>query len=151
MKNLVKIIEGITVKNEEFRKVLYAAKHCQIVVMALKPKEESGVEVHMLDQIVRIEEGTGEAIVDGVRTVISAGCAKHVPAGARHNIINTGSVPLKLTTLYTPPNPWDGGVHHSRTHAQKDNEIFHGAKTQYSATAPDDTRQAGLACQGNPS
>jgi mannose-6-phosphate isomerase-like protein (cupin superfamily) len=151
MKNFVKIIEDITVKNEEFRKVLYAAKHCQIVVMALKPTEETGMEVHKLDQIIRIEEGTGEAVLDGVRTVLSAGCAKHVPAGANHNIINTGRVPLKLTTLYTPPNPWDGGAHHARTNAKKDNQNLHGEKTEYRATASDDTHQGGLTYQGNPS
>ena len=78
-------------KNEEFRRVLYTAKHCQLVVMALKPKEEIGMEVHTLDQFFRVEEGTGEAVLDGVRTVMSAGFAVLVPAGVNHNIINTGS------------------------------------------------------------
>lgn len=130
MKGFVKNIEDITVKNEEFRRVLYTAKHCQLVVMALKPKEEIGMEVHTLDQFFRVEEGTGEAVLDGARTVISAGFAVLVPAGANHNIINTGSVPLKLYTLYAPPNHRDGVVHHTRADAEKDNEHFDSKTTE---------------------
>ena len=81
--------------------------------MALKPKEEIGAEVHKLDQFFRVE-GDGEAVLDGVRTAIRAGFAIVVPAGAKHNIINTGSVPLKLYTLYAPPNHRDGVVHRCR-------------------------------------
>ena len=111
MKGFVQDIEGLAVKNNEFRRVLYTAKHCQLVIMALKPKEEIGAEVHTLDQFFRVEEGTGEAVLDGVRTVIRAGFAVVVPAGAKHNIINTGEVSLKLYTLYAPPNHRDGVVH----------------------------------------
>lgn len=75
MKGFVKDIESIAVKNEEFRRVLYTAKNCQLVVMALMPNEEIGAEVHTLDQFFRVEEGTGEAIIDGVRTAIQAGFA----------------------------------------------------------------------------
>src|SRR5664279_3995359 len=100
MKGFVQDIEGLAVKNNEFRRVLYTAKYCQLVVMALKPKKEIGAEVHKLDQFFRVEEGAGEAVLDGVRTAIKAGFAVVVPAGANHNIINTGSVPLKLYTLY---------------------------------------------------
>ena len=114
MKGFVQDIEGLAVKNNEFRRVLYTAKHCQLVVMALKPKEEIGAEVHKLDQFFRVEEGTGEAVLDGVRTAIRAGFAIVVPAGTNHNIINTGNVPLKLYTLYAPPNHRDGVVHHTR-------------------------------------
>lgn len=96
MTGFVKDIEGIAVENEEFRRVLYTAKNCQLVVMALKPKEEIGAEVHHLDQFFRIEEGVGEVVLDGLRTPVSAGFAVLVPAGANHNIINTGSGPLKL-------------------------------------------------------
>ena len=71
MKGFVKDIEGLTVKNYEFRRVLYTAKNCQLVVMALKSKEEIGMEVHKLDQFFRVEEGTGEAVLDGVHTAIS--------------------------------------------------------------------------------
>ena len=84
--------------------------------MALKPKEEIGAEVHKLDQFFRVEEGTGEAVLDGVRTAIQAGFAVVVPAGTNHNIVNTGSVPLKLYTLYAPPNHRDGVLHLSLIH-----------------------------------
>jgi mannose-6-phosphate isomerase-like protein (cupin superfamily) len=130
MNGFVQDIEGLAVKNEEFRRVLYTAKHCQLVVMALKPKEEIGAEVHQLDQFFRVEEGSGEAVLDGVRTAIQAGFAVIVPAGTNHNIINTGSVPLKLYTLYAPPNHRDGVVHHTRADAQADNEHFDGKTTQ---------------------
>jgi mannose-6-phosphate isomerase-like protein (cupin superfamily) len=130
MKGFVQDIEGLAVKNEEFRRVLYTAKHCQLVVMALKPKQEIGAEVHKLDQFFRVEEGTGEAVLDGVRTAIRSGFAVVVPAGAKHNIINTGDVTLKLYTLYAPPNHRDGVVHHTRDDAEADNEQFDGKTTE---------------------
>jgi len=130
MKGYVQNIESIAVNNEEFRQVLYTAKNCQLVVMALKPKEEIGAEVHKLDQFFRVEEGTGEAVLDGVSTKISTGFAVLVPAGMNHNIINTDSVPLKLYTIYSPPNHRDGVIHHTRTDAEKDNEHFDGKTTE---------------------
>lgn len=130
MKGYVQDIERITVKNEEFRRVLYTAKHCQLVVMALKPGEEIGAEVHQLDQFFRVEEGAGEAVLDGVCTAISAGFAVLVPAGTSHNIINTGRLPLKLYTLYAPPNHRDSVVHHTRANAEMDSEYFDGKTTE---------------------
>lgn len=131
MNGFVQDIERLSVENDDFRRVLYTAKHCQLVLMALKPGEEIGVEVHnTLDQFFRVEEGTGEAILDGVRTHIRAGFAVVVPAGANHNIINTGSVPLKLYTLYAPPNHRDGVHHHTRKEAEADNEHFDGKTTE---------------------
>jgi len=130
MKGFVKNIEDIAVENDAFRRVLYTAKNCQLVVMALKPKEEIGMEVHKLDQFFRVEEGAGEAVLDGVRTAISAGFAVLVPAGTNHNIINTGSVPLKLYTLYAPPNHRDGVLHRTRDEAEADNEHFDGRTTE---------------------
>jgi mannose-6-phosphate isomerase-like protein (cupin superfamily) len=130
MKGFVKNIEEISVKNEDFRQVLYTAKNCQLVVMALKPKEEIGMEVHKLDQFFRVEEGTGEAILDDVRTAISEGFAVLVPAGTNHNIINTGTDPMKLYTLYAPPNHRDGVVHHTRAEADADDEHFDGKTTE---------------------
>jgi mannose-6-phosphate isomerase-like protein (cupin superfamily) len=97
--------------------------------MALKPKEEIGAEVHQLDQFFRVEEGTGEAVLEGVRTPIRAGFAVLVPAGTRHNIINTGSAGLKLYTVYSPPNHRDGVVHHTRAAAEADHEHFDGKTT----------------------
>jgi mannose-6-phosphate isomerase-like protein (cupin superfamily) len=130
MKGYVQNIEDIAIKNKDFRQVLYTARNCQLVVMSLKPKEEIGMEVHKLDQFFRVEEGTGEAILDGVHTVISPGFAVIVPAGANHNIINTGSASMKLYTLYSPPNHRDGVVHHTRAEAEADNEQFDGKTTE---------------------
>ena len=130
MKGFVQNIERLAVGNDDFRHVLYTAKHCQLVVMSLKPKEEIGAEVHKLDQFFRVEEGSGEAVLDGVRTAITAGFAVVVPAGAKHNITNTGDVPLKLYTLYSPPNHRDGIVHHTRAEAEADTEHFDGKTTE---------------------
>ena len=129
MEGYVNDIAGIAVTNEDFRRVLYTAEHCQLVVMALKPQEDIGMEVHTLDQFFRVEQGIGEAVLDGVRTAIQAGFAVIVPAGVHHNIINTGSVPLKLFTLYAPPNHRDGVVHHTRAEAEADDEHFDGKTT----------------------
>lgn len=130
MKGFVQNIEDIAVKNDDFRRVLYTAKHCQLVVMSLQPGEEIGMEVHHLDQFLRVEEGTGEAILDEVHTPISAGFAILVPTGTNHNIINTGSSPMKLYTLYAPPNHRDGVVHHTRADAEADDEEFDGKTTE---------------------
>ena len=130
MKGFVKDIESLAVQNDSFRQVLYTAKNCQLVLMALKPKEEIGAEVHKLDQFFRVEEGSGEAVLDGVRTAIHAGFAVLVPAGANHNIINTGVTPLKLYTLYSPPNHRDGVVHRTRADAEADTEEFDGRTSE---------------------
>lgn len=130
MKGFIKNIEDLAIKNSDFRQVLYTAKHCQLVLMALKPKEDIGAEVHKLDQFFRVEEGSGEAVLDGVTTQVIAGFAVLVPAGTKHNIINTGSVPMKLYTLYSPPNHRDGVVHQTRADAEADNEHFDGNATE---------------------
>ena len=130
MKGYVQNIESISVKNENFRQVLYTAKNCQLVVMALNPKEEIGMEVHELDQFFRVEEGVGEAVLDGIHKMISAGFAVLVPAGTNHNIVNTGTVPMKLYTLYSPPNHRDGVIHRTRAEAEKDDEQFDGKTTE---------------------
>ena len=130
MKGFMQNIEKIAEKNQDFRQVLYTAKNCQLVVMSLKAKEEIGMEVHKLDQFFRVEEGNGEAVLDGVRTAISAGFAVLVPAGTNHNIINTGEGPLKLYTLYAPPNHRDGVVHRTRADAEADTEKFDGKTTE---------------------
>ena len=130
MKGYVQDIAAITIKNEEFLQVLYTAKNCQLVVMSLKPRKEIGAEIHKLDQFFRVEQGSGEAVLDGVRTEIRAGTAVIVPAGTNHNIINTGSFSLKLYTLYAPPNHRDGVVHHTRDDAEADKEHFDGKTTE---------------------
>lgn len=130
MKGYVRDIEAIAIGNDDFRRVLYTARSCQLVVMALKPGEDIGAEVHRLDQFFRVEQGRGEAVLDGVRTVIQAGSAVVVPAGAKHNIVNTGTEPLKLYTIYAPPNHRDGVVHHTRADAEADTEHFDGATSE---------------------
>lgn len=130
MKGFVQNIEKIAITNQDFRQVLYTAKNCQLVVMSLKAKEEIGMEVHKLDQFFRVEEGHGEAILNGVHTSISAGFAVLIPAGTNHNIINTGEGPLKLYTLYAPPNHRDGVVHRTRADAIADQEKFDGKTTE---------------------
>ena len=130
MKGYVQDIESLAIKNVEFRRVVYTEKTSQLVLMALKPKEEIGMEVHKLDQFFRVEEGSGDAVLDGVRTAIRAGFAVVIPAGTNHNIINTGTVPMKLYTLYSPPNHRDGVVHHTRADAEADNEHFDGKTTE---------------------
>lgn len=105
MKGFVQNLEGLAVDNVKFRRVVYTAKNCQLVLMALTPNEAIGEEVHELDQFFRVEEGNGEAILDGLRTPIRAGFGVIVPAGTKHDIRNTGTVPLKLYTLYSPPEP----------------------------------------------
>ncbi|MFM2447553.1 MAG: hypothetical protein RIS44_3 [Pseudomonadota bacterium] len=130
MKGYAQDIESIATGSNDFRRVLYTARNCQLVVMSLKPQEDIGAEVHQLDQFFRVEAGHGVAEIDGVRTVIRAGFAVIVPAGARHNIINTGSEPLKLYTLYAPPNHRDGVVHTTRADAQADTEHFDGKTSE---------------------
>jgi mannose-6-phosphate isomerase-like protein (cupin superfamily) len=130
MNGFVQNIETLTVNNEAFRRVLYTAKNCQLVLMALKPNEEIGAEVHKLDQFFRVEAGSGEAVLDGVRTMIREGSGIIVPAGTNHNIINTGTVPMKLYTIYSPPNHRDGVVHETRADAERDKEHFDGVTTE---------------------
>jgi mannose-6-phosphate isomerase-like protein (cupin superfamily) len=130
MKGFVKDVEIVATKNANFRQVLYTAQHSQLVVMSLKPGEDIGMETHALDQFFRVEEGSGEAIVDDVPSAIQPGFAILVPAGTKHNIINTGDIALKLTTLYAPPNHRDGVVHATRADAENDDEQFDGKPTE---------------------
>jgi mannose-6-phosphate isomerase-like protein (cupin superfamily) len=130
MNGFVQNIEALAVENIEFRRVLYTARNSQLVLMSIPPEGEIGEEVHELDQFLRVEEGTGETVLDGVTTPIHAGFAVLVPAGANHNIINTGSIPLKLYTLYAPPNHRDGVVHHTVEDASTDDEHFDGKTTE---------------------
>ena len=130
MKGFVQNIEDLAVRNDKFRQVLYTAKNCQLGLMALKPKEDIGMEIHKLDQFFRVEAGSGEVVLDGVRTPISDGFAIVVPAGTQHNVLNTGDVPMKLYTLYAPPNHRDGVVHRTRADAMQDKEHFDGKTTE---------------------
>src|SRR5512134_3219675 len=112
MKGFIGNIEDRTEENRDYRRVLYTGRNMQLVLMALKPGEEIGEEVHDdRDQFFRVENGEGEVWIDGTRTRIESETAIIVPAGARHNVRNTGSEPLKLYTLYAPPEHVDGTVH----------------------------------------
>jgi mannose-6-phosphate isomerase-like protein (cupin superfamily) len=130
MKGYVANIEKLTQENDHFRRVLYTAAHSQLVLMSLAPGEDIGEEVHELDQFLRIEHGTGKAVLDGVEHEIGDGAAVVVPAGARHNIVNTGAEPMKLYTLYSPPEHKDGTVHPSKADALAGEEHFDGATTE---------------------
>jgi len=125
-------IEELTLENDNFRKVLYTAKHSQLVLMTLLPGEEIGSEVHEeSDQFFRFEEGDGKVIIDGHEYVVSDGDAVVVPAGATHNVINTsGNDPLKLYTIYSPPHHKDGVMHKTKGQAEADDEEFDGKTTE---------------------
>lgn len=113
-------IEDRTEENRDFRRVLYTGPHLQLVLMSLQPGDELGEEVHPhTDQFFRVEDGRGEAVIDGHVTVIKSDTALVIPAGTRHNLRNTGSKPLKLYTLYAPPEHPDGTVHPTREDAEK--------------------------------
>ncbi len=132
MKGFVDNIEKLTEENENFRKVLYTAKNSQLVVMSLKPLEDIGMEVHQLDQFLRVEKGVGKAILDGVEHEIGDGFAIVVPAGTNHNIVNTSTVEeMKLYTVYSPPNHLDGKIHVTKSDAEADeSEHFDGVTTE---------------------
>jgi mannose-6-phosphate isomerase-like protein (cupin superfamily) len=131
MKGFIADIEELTEKNTDFRRVLYTSKNLQLVLMALQPGEEIGEEVHEdRDQFFRIEEGEGEVMIDGKRTPVEEDHAIVVPAGARHNLINTGDQPLLLYTLYAPPEHRDGVIRKTKRDAQGQDEHFDGKTTE---------------------
>ena len=116
-------IEKMTLANENFREVVYTAPHCQIVLMTIKVGEEIGVETHEKnDQFFRIESGSGKAVLEGKEYELTDGTALLVPAGTEHNIINTGSVPLRFYTIYAPAHHIDGRVHATKQDAVADVE-----------------------------
>ena len=120
MAGYVTDIERATLGNEDFRRVLFTGPSLQLVLMTLRPGEEIGEEVHEdHDQFLRIEAGTGRAMLDGVTHELKDGSAVIVPAGVRHNVINTSeSAALKLYTLYSPPEHAANTVHHTRAQAE---------------------------------
>lgn len=130
MKGFVTNIEQDSLLNEDFRRVLYTGKNAQVVLMSLLPGEEIGEEVHDLDQFIRCEKGEGKAVLDGVSHSLINGYIIFVPQGARHNIINTGDAPMKLYTVYAPPNHRDGVVHKFKADAEGDEEHFDGKTSE---------------------
>ena len=131
MKGFVANIEDRTDENHDFRRVVYTGPHLQLVLMVLQPGEDIGEEIHeTVDQFFRIEHGQGEVWIDGHRTGIESESAVLVPAGARHNVRNTGDTVLKLYTLYAPPQHADGTVHATKEEADVMEEHFAGHATE---------------------
>jgi mannose-6-phosphate isomerase-like protein (cupin superfamily) len=133
MKGYVDNIEKATLANADFRRVLYTGKNLQLVLMTLPPGCDIGEEVHEdRDQFFRVEEGEGVVRIDGVEHKVTDDFAVIVPAGARHNVINSGSAPLRLYTIYGPPEHKDGVVHVTKEQAQADhaNDEWEGETTE---------------------
>jgi Mannose-6-phosphate isomerase len=126
MKGYINNIEKLTLSNNNFRKVLYTTHNCQLVLMSLLPGEDIGAEVHGVDQFLRIEKGTGKAVLNGISKKIEDGSAVLVPAGTKHNIINSGKTHMKLYSLYMPPHHEMHVVHKTKKAAVADKEEFDG-------------------------
>ncbi|WOX55625.1 MULTISPECIES: cupin domain-containing protein [unclassified Methanoculleus] len=131
-KGFVADIETETVKNTDFRRVLYTGKFSQLVLMSLKPGEEIGEEVHdTVDQFFRFEKGEGVVVIDGVKHAVKDGSAVIVPSGARHNVVNTSkAADLKLYTIYSPPEHQDKVVRKTRAEAMAQEEHYDGKPTE---------------------
>ncbi len=112
-------IEQKTLENPHFREVLFTAPHMQLVVMTLQPGEEIGLETHDHgDQFFRVEAGEGEALLNGERYPLRDGSIVVIPAGVEHNISNvSASEPLRVYTIYAPPEHPDGTIHHTKAEA----------------------------------
>jgi len=132
MKGFFGDIEKETLENSNFRKVLYTGKHSQLVLMSLLPKEEIGMEVHLEnDQFFRFEKGEGQCVIDGNVYELRDGVAIVVPAGAKHNIINTSETEdLKMYTIYSPAHHQDGIVRATKQEAEADSPEFDGKTTE---------------------
>jgi len=130
MKGYVTNIEKVSLENDFFRRVLYTDTNMQLVVMTLNPGEDIGEEVHKLDQFIRIEAGEGKSVLDGVEHELKDGYALVIPQGTRHNIINTSTgQPMKLYTVYAPPNHRDGTTHKTKAEAEANEEEHFDGKT----------------------
>ena len=131
MNGFVGNIETQATENTDFRRVLYTGSEMQLVLMSLRPGEDIGEEVHEdTDQFFRVEGGSGEVSIDGQWMPIGSETAVVVPAGARHNVKNTGTQSLKLYTLYAPPEHRDGTVRHTKAEALALPEHFDGETTE---------------------
>lgn len=131
MKGYVTNIEKLSLENEFFRKVLYTHTYSQLVVMSLRVGEEIGEEVHDVDQFLRVEKGTGKAILNDISYELADGSVVLVPAGTKHNLINTGSEAMKLYSLYMPPHHKDGTLHATKVDAEADSaDKFDGKTTE---------------------
>lgn len=127
MSGFVINIEQKTLKNENFREVLFTAPHSQLVVMTLQPGEEIGLETHDdIDQFIRVEAGTGKAILNGKEKALADGTAVVIPAGTEHNVVNSSQTEaLKLYTIYSPPEHPDGTIHKTKAEAEEYEKQHH--------------------------
>ncbi len=132
MKGFNANIEKETIENTNFRKVLYTGKHCQLVLMSLKPLEEIGMEVHTdNDQFFRFEKGNGKVFIDGSVYEVSDGSAIIVPSGAEHNVVNISETEdLKMYTIYSPAHHQDGVVRATKAEAEANGPEFDGKTTE---------------------
>ncbi len=131
MRGFVDNIEKLTEENDDFRRVLYTGHNLQLVLMAIQPGDEIGEEVHDdRDQFFRVEGGEGEIWIDGVCHKVQADDGIIVPQGAKHNVISIGTEPLRLYTIYAPPEHVDGTVHKTGAAANADHEHFDGCTTE---------------------
>lgn len=131
MQGYIGNIETVTEENSHFRRVLYTGRRLQLVVMSLLPGEEIGEEVHDDgDQFFRVETGTGEILIGDRWSAIGPHSGMLVPGGARHNVRNTGTTPLRFYTLYGPPEHIDGTVHRTAAEAHIAHEHFDGRTTE---------------------
>lgn len=132
MKGFKENIDKATLDNHNFRKVLYTSRHCQLVLMSLKPNEEIGEETHLdNDQFFRIESGNGKCVIDGHEYEITSGDAIVVPAGAKHNIRNMNSTAeLKMYTIYSPAHHKDGIIRPTKKEAELNGAVFDGVTTE---------------------
>lgn len=128
-KGYVTNIEEATLANTDFRRVLYTGEHSQLVLMSILPGDDIGQETHTLDQFIRVEQGEGKAVLNGTEEHhLGADFAIIIPAGTPHNITNVGTEPLKLYSIYSPPEHKDGTVHPTKADAQE--EHFDGITTE---------------------
>ncbi len=131
MKGFADDIETLTEDNANFRQVLYTGHNLQLVLMSLNPGEEIGEEIHGdRDQFFRFETGRGEVWIDGVANQVKSDFGVIVPAGALHNVVNTGTEPLRLYTIYGPPEHVEGTVHRTKAEADAGEEHFDGRTTE---------------------
>jgi mannose-6-phosphate isomerase-like protein (cupin superfamily) len=132
MNGYVTNLEQETEKNMDFRRVLYTGKHSQLVLMSLNPGEEIGEETHEdVDQFFRFESGEGKVTIDGVEHPVKNGNGVIIPAGAKHNVVNTSKhTNLKLYTIYSPPEHEDGVIRHTKKDAMASEEHFNGHTTE---------------------
>jgi mannose-6-phosphate isomerase-like protein (cupin superfamily) len=131
LKGFVTDIEKDTVKNSNFRKILYTGKNSQLVLMSLKPGEDIGEETHKdTDQFFRVDSGKGQVIINDKSHDIKDGFAIVIPQGAKHNVVNTGKEPLKIYSIYSPPHHQKDVVHKTKEEAEADKEHFDGKTTE---------------------